>query len=363
MTLPDVPLSAPAKAPPPATARPALVLKSREFRKGREAGWQDLEAMIARAEKHGIKALGIDELQRLPLLYRAAISSLSVARAIALDRHLLLYLENLALRAFLCVYGPRLSLREEAAAFFAQHLPAAVRAARWHILIAALALLVGLVAGYLLVRGDEAWFAAIAPEWLTHGRGPESTRDTLLKDEIFAPWPGVELAFIYMANFLFSHNTLVGITAFCLGMAAGIPTLLLMAYQGLILGAFIALHANRDLTVDFLGWISIHGVTEMTAIVLCGAAGLVVAEKVLFPGRYSRIESVSLHGKQAARIAVGAVLMLLVAAILEGGFRQLVASTPWRFAIGFATGAIWLTYFMRGAGWRRAGRDDGEAGR
>ena len=123
---------------------------------------------------------------------------------------------------------------------------------------------------------------------------------------------------------LFSHNTLVGIMTFGLGMAAGVPTIMLSVYQGLPLGAFIALHYNRELTVDFLGWLAIHGVTELGALVLFAAGGLVIAEKILFPGRYSRIENLALHGRLAAQMAVGAVLMLFVAAILEGGFRQLV---------------------------------------
>jgi uncharacterized membrane protein SpoIIM required for sporulation len=347
------PLAEQADTTSPSANREAVILKSREFRKGREAGWQDLEGMIARIERHGIKGLALDELQRLPLLYRAAVSSLSVARAIALDRHLLLYLENLTLRAFLAVYGPRLSLRTVAAAFFAHDLPAAIRAARWHIAVAVLALMIGTIAGFLLVQADEAWFTAIAPASLAGGRGPESTRADLLNDEIFGPWPGVVRAFIYFANFIFSHNTVVGILIFSLGMAAGVPTLLLLAYQGLILGAFIALHANRDLTVDFLGWLSIHGATELAAIVLFGAAGLTIAERTLFPGRYSRVASLALQGREAARIAVGAVLMLLIAAIFEGGFRQLVASTPWRFAIGLATGTAWLLYFLRGVGAKR----------
>ena len=55
---------------------------------------------------------------------------------------------------------------------------------------------------------------------------------------------------------------------------------------------------------------------------------------MLFPGRYSRVENLALHGRQAALMAVGGVLMLFVAGILEGGFRQLVQSTPLRFAIG-----------------------------
>ena len=76
------------------------MLKSREFRKGREEGWRELEDMVRRVERRGVHSLSLDELQRLPILYRAALSSLSVARTIALDRNLLLYLENLALRAY-----------------------------------------------------------------------------------------------------------------------------------------------------------------------------------------------------------------------------------------------------------------------
>jgi len=322
-----------------------LTLKSSEFRKGREASWRELELMIGQVERRGVRALSLDELLRLPILYRAALSSLSVARTIALDRNLLLYLENLALRAFLVVYGPRASPFEGLRDFFARDLPAAVRGARWHILIAALCLLVGTVAGFMLTVQDEVWFSSFVPSGLAGGRGPASSRADLLNKEIFGPWPGAAEAFGVFANVLFSHNTLIGIMTFGLGMAAGVPTVMLSVYQGLPLGAMIAIHYNRDLTIDFLGWLSIHGVTELGALTLFAAGGLVIAEKMLFPGRYSRIENLALHGRLAAQVAVGAVLMLFVAAILEGGFRQLVASTPWRFVIGFGVGALWLAYF------------------
>jgi uncharacterized membrane protein SpoIIM required for sporulation len=341
--------------PPEKTAgRGELVLKSSEFRKGREASWRDLEVLIDRVERRGAGALSLEELQRLPILYRAALSSLSVARSIALDRNLLLYLENLALRAFLCVYGPRLDVRAGIGAFFARDLPAAVRAARWHILIAALAVIVGVAAGFLLAVQDESWVSTLVPSGLAGGRGASSTRADLYDKEIFGPWPGFAASFGVFANVLFSHNTAVGLLAFGLGLAAGVPSVMLMVYQGLTLGAFLALHYNRDLTVDFLGWISIHGVTELTAIVLFAAAGLLIADKLLFPGRYSRIESLALHGRQAGHIAVGAVIMLFIAAFLEGGCRQLVASTPWRFLIGFATAVFWVAYF----GFAGRGTDD-----
>jgi uncharacterized membrane protein SpoIIM required for sporulation len=329
----------------PTAGKSAIVLKSSEFRKGREAGWRELETLVAHVEKRGVRLLSLYELQRLPTLYRAALSSLSVARSIALDRNLLVYLENLALRAYLVVYGPRLSPREGLRNYFWFDLPAAVRAARWHILISALALLVGAIAGFALTVQDEAWYTSLMPGSMADGRGISSTRADLHDKELFAPARSAVESFGVFASFLFDHNTWVGIMTFGFGLAAGVPTLMLNVYQGLVLGAFVALHYDRGLLVDCLGWISIHGTTELGALILLAAGGLVIAEKVLFPGTYGRLDNLARHGRQAGQIAVGAVLMLFVAAILEGGFRQLVASTPWRFAIGGTIGLLWIAYF------------------
>jgi len=330
-----------------AGGKPEIVLKSNEFRKGREEGWRELERLVGQVERRGVRSLTLDELQQLPILYRAALSSLSVARTIALDRNLLLYLENLTLRAYLAVYGPRVSALAGLRTFFVHDLPAAVRAARWHILIVTVALLIGIAVGFVLTVQDEAWLTAFAPSDLAGGRGPSTTAVELRNKELFAPWPGAAESFGVFANVLFSHNTLVGLLSFGLGLGAGIPTLLLMIYQGLTLGAFLALHYDRGLTVDFLGWISIHGTSEIGALILLSAGGLVIADRMLFPGRYSRIENLALHGRQAALMGVGGVLMLFVAGILEGGFRQLVQSTPLRFAIGLTIGALWMIYYSR----------------
>jgi len=344
MTMPATALGDRSAADGP-SGRAELVLKSNEFRKGRETSWRELEALVGRVERRSIRALSLDELQRLPILYRAALSSLSVARTIVLDRNLLLYLETLSVRAFLAVYGPRANPITGLRAFFGQELPVAVRSARWHILIAALTLLLGAIVGFMLTVQDETWYNSFVPSGLSGGRGPSSTRADLLDKEIFAPWPGLVESFGIFAGVLFNHNTLIGILTFGLGMGIGIPTIMLTVYQGLPIGAFVALHYNRDLTVDFLGWLAIHGVTELGGLILFAAGGLVIAEKMLFPGRYSRLENLAMHGRLAGQMAVGAVIMLFAAAFLEGGCRQLVASTPLRFAIGFGVGALWLAYF------------------
>ncbi|QEL26455.1 stage II sporulation protein M [Bosea sp. F3-2] len=320
-------------------------MRSAEFRRSREVAWRTLDNLVSRVERKGLSRLSAEELRELPLLYRTAASSLSVARSIALDRNLILYLEGLVLRAFFVVYGPRTGIMEALAGFLKRGFPAAVRKAGWHILLATLAIAAGVIIGFMLVLPNENWFSVLVPETMAGGRGPASTAEQLRRTEIFAPWPGFVESFVVFASFLFRNNATVGIMTFGLGFFGGVPTLLLLGYQGVMLGAFFALHHNRGLLYDFIGWVSIHGVTEIGALILCGAGGLVIAEKVLFPGRYGRLDSLALAGKAAAGLAGGAVLMLFVAGIIEGGLRQLIASTPWRLAIGAATGLLWMAYF------------------
>lgn len=329
-------------------SRAPLVLRSAEFRRGRENSWRRLESLVERVEKQGIEKLEAEELQQLPLLYRTAASSLSVARATVLDRNLILYLENLALRGFFIIHGPRTRLADAMGEFLRRGLPRAVRACFWQIVISLVLLLAGIAGGFLLVKTNEDWFTTLAPASLTAGRGPNSTAEELLKQEIFAPWKGFTQSFVVMANFLFEHNSTLALTAFGLGILAGIPTALLLVYQGLVFGAFCALHDNRGLLVDFLGWVSIHGVTEFGAFILCSAGGFKIAGYLLFPGPHARLENLARHGGTAAALGGGAVLMLLVAGIIEGGLRQLVDDTTSRFVIGGFSGLLWTLYFLSG---------------
>ena len=336
----------------------AVALRSAEFRKGREQGWRRLDYMVSRVEQKGIAALAPEEVRLLPLLYRSAMSSLSVARGIALDRNLLLYLEDLALRAYLVVYGPRTGLIQNVRNFFLKGFPQAVREVRWHIFIIFAVLLAATIAGYVLVMSDMTYYSMFVPDGLTDWRSPGVTAEELREKELFAPWPGFVQTFIVFAQFLFTHNSVIGILAFCLGFALGVPTVILVGYNGLILGAFIALHADVGLTADCLGWLSIHGITELLALVLSGAAGLRVAELIVFPGQLPRLESLSRYGRRAAGVAVGAVALDFVAAILEGGFRQLINNTPGRFIFALMTALCWLYYFTRAGRERPDGFDD-----
>ncbi|MDR1650169.1 MAG: stage II sporulation protein M [Synergistaceae bacterium] len=325
--------------------RRPITLRSTAFRSAREQGWKRLDELADKAEKNGITSLSASESSELPSLYRAVVSSLSVARSIALDRSLLIYLENLTLRSYLIVYGPRAGMLQKFTEFFRRDFPRTVRELRRNLALAFTVMLAGTIAGYFLVMSDISYYDILIPPSLAGGRGPESTAEELIKDELFAPWSGFAESFMLFSSYLFQHNTRVGIFSFGLGFLFGVPTLLLMAYNGAVLGAFVALHARVGLTVDSIAWLSIHGVTEILAILLCAAAGLKIAETILFPGAKTRLESLASDGRRAAGAAAGTVALFLTAGILEGGFRQLISSTPGRFAFASVTAVIWTLYF------------------
>jgi uncharacterized membrane protein SpoIIM required for sporulation len=153
---------------------------------------------------------------------------------------------------------------------------------------------------------------------------------------------------ITFAAFLFSNNAGVAMLCFALGAIFGIPVVLLLLFNGLTLGAMCAVFAGQGLAVGFLGWLSIHGTTELLAIILCGGAGFYLGGGMISPGRQSRLAALADRGRTAAVVVMGAVAMLFVAAILEGLGRQLIQETWLRFAIGGIMLAFWLTYFARG---------------
>ncbi|MCC8108489.1 MAG: stage II sporulation protein M [Planctomycetes bacterium] len=233
---------------------------------------------------------------------------------------------------------------ERLAGFFQRGFPRAVREVRWHLLAATVALAAGIVAGYVLIGHDAAYYNLLMPSELAGDRGPDSSAESL-REAIFQDYPGFTQTFIVFANSLFRHNATVALMAFGLGFMFGLPTVFLLLYNGMIVGAIVRVHVDKGLGVDFVGWLSIHGVTELLAVLLASAAGLAVAQGILFPGRLPRLEGLAVKGRMAAGVAAGAVLMLFVAGIIEGGFRQLIANTPGRYAFAALTGALWLAYF------------------
>jgi len=327
-----------------APAHVAAALRSTQFRHEREATWRELETLIALVNKEGIRDLTAEQLARLPHLYRATLSSLSVARSISLDRALTDYLESLCSRAYFCVYGTRDPARSKVAEFVGWRLPAAVRAMKWQLLVSLVFLLLGTLTAFLMVRDDPEAYYTFVPKAYAQGRDPSASTEELravLYDQ--TDFSGTLTSF---AASLFHNNAGIGIAAFALGFVI-LPTVLLLFINGLILGAFAALYDSRGLSLDVWGWLLPHGVTELLAVVLCGAAGLTIGQAWVFPGEKRRLDNLRERGRSAAVVALGAVIMFFIAGLIEGIFRQTVTHLEIRWAVASGTAVFWIWYYAR----------------
>ncbi|MBB4097398.1 stage II sporulation protein M [Sphingomonas kyeonggiensis] len=316
---------------------------SARFREARTIDWLELDQRIREIERGRASGLSDEDLFELPVLYRAALSSLSVARETSLDADLVAYLEALCARAYFVLYGVQPPLRRRIASYFATGWPLALRSLARETVIAVLLMLLGAVATYCLVASDPSWYHSIVPADLAGGRGPQSSAAELRAG--LYDGGGKDGMLGVFATYLFTHNAQISLMCFALGFAFGVPTILLLVYNGCILGAFMAVFVSKGLGLPLAAWLSIHGTTEMFAIAIAGAAGLRIGMAVAFPGRLSRTAATAKAGRTAAFAMIGVVLMLAVAGLLEGVGRQIVTSDLIRVAIGGGALLLWLLYF------------------
>ncbi len=321
----------------------AAALRSDRFRQEREGDWKRLEAIVKRMEAGRMGKLSDQDVLDLPVLYRTVASSLSIARETSLDAATLAYLEALVQRAWFQVYGPRVGLWRWFRGFLGGGWSAAVRAIWLDVLIALALMIAGVAVGWLLVAGDPEWYHALVPGQFADTRVPGASRE-VLHGTLFGN-SGKDGMSIFAA-YLFSNNAQVSILAFALGFAFGVPSMLLLIHNMGSLGAMLWLFDGQGLLVDFIAWLSIHGTTELFAILLAGAAGLHIGRSMAFPGGRSVMHAAAEAGRRASTVMAGVVLMLVAAALLEGFARQLVDSTPGRFAVGGFMLVFWLVYFF-----------------
>ena len=319
----------------------APMVNATRFRAANEADWNRLEELVGRLEKRSMRSLDDDDLLALPVLYRTTLSSLSVARDTSLDRALIAYLEQLCTRAYFQIYGVPTPIKQQIGGFFATAWPGSVRALWRETLVCTFLTFAAALVAFLLVRSDPAWFFSIIPAGLAEGRDPSASVEAL-RSTLYDSPQGWLMTF---ATYLFTHNSQIAIFAFALGFAFAVPTILLILYNGLMLGAFFAVFAGKGLAPNLAGWLMIHGTTEIFAIIIAGAAGMRIGTAIAFPGRLSRMESAVRSGRIAATAMGGAVIMLAVAGLLEGIGRQTITNDVSRYLIGSLMLAGWLIYF------------------
>lgn len=243
-------------------------------------------------------------------LYIQITDDLSYARTFYSNRSVRVYLNNLAQDIFHKIFSRNRKKQSLLKDFWMEELPSIMYHHRTELLISFIVLLVSIAMGILSYQHDPTF----AKKMLGEGYMQMTAENIAKKDPmaVYKQSGPIEM-FIRIAL----NNLMVDIRTFFSGLIFSIGSVLVLLYNGLMLSAFQYYFIKRGLFWDSFLAVWLHGTLEISAMVICGAAGLVLGKGLVFPGTYSRTQAFFSSAQRATKIFFSVLPITFVAAIIE----------------------------------------------
>ena len=307
----------------------------------RKPTWDAYRALLADARKRGLRGFSERKVRSFGRLYRATTADLARARAYRAPAAVVLGLEKWAGAGHNLLYrAKRRRSVEPVARWLASGLPNAVRRNRRTAALAALLLFGPMAATYRAVRADPALARSIMPAEML-ARAENTVQGDIDAEYLDVPSGAMPM----LASGVMTNNLGVAFTVFASGILAGAGTVAALVLNGVFLGAAFGLYANQQVLGVILAFVSPHGVMELTAICLAGAAGLMLGSALLAPGRRTRRAALVERGGTALSVLAGSAALLVVAGVVEGFYSPSTLPAAAKFAFGAASAALLAVYF------------------
>jgi len=283
-----------------------------------------------------MRRLTRDELRETALLYRQAASDLSTLRQDSTARAYAEHLNQLLARAHNIIYSSRRKGFLKVLLFLRDDYPLLVQRLIGYVLLSFILLLAGASLGSVLTLAR--------PQFMRHLLGPAMV-ETIERHEMWThSIVGIEPV---ASSVIMTNNLSVCFVAFAGGVIFGLGPIYSMFFNGLLLGVIGVACQQHGMALDLWSFVAPHGSLELPSIILAGAAGLRLAHGVLFPGIYSRGDSIALAGAESARLVAGIIPLLVIAGTLEGFFSPSAAPVWLKFLVGGSLFTLLLVWLFR----------------
>ena len=329
-----------------------MIIDLPRFIAAERPSWTELDQMLEGMERDSFRRLTLEEAKRFHFLYQKVSADLGRIATFASEPELRRYLESLTARA----YGEIHETRERRSGFrpwhwFSVEFPRAFRRQSGAFMLSVIITVVGVVFGGFAVALDDEAKEAILPAMFSHHLGDPAKRvaeEERAKRDRFADRHST------FAGELMTNNIGVSIRAVAFGMTFGILTILLLFYNGVILGLVAVDYILAGQTVFLLGWLLPHGVIEIPSVLIAGQGGLVLGKALIGRGdRAALTERLRAVGGDVMTLIGGVAILLVWAGIVESFFSQYhepVVPYWIKIAFGCAEFAVlvWFLYGKRG---------------
>jgi uncharacterized membrane protein SpoIIM required for sporulation len=314
-------------------------MKQQDFEAAHAARWEQFGAWLEQSQASSARGDAAREVPfqptEVPARYRELCQHLALARDRQYSAELIERLSRLALAGHQRLYGAHGNAIARAGDFLVRGFPAAVRA-QMRFVAAACLLFFGplIVLTGALQRHPDFAYVIIAPEQVEafeemYGEAAEDLgrRRDAGDDAI-------------MFGYYIWNNVRIGFQTFAAGILFGLGAVFFLLFNGLHIGTVTGYLVYAGLATNFFSFTSGHSAFELSAIALCGAAGLRLGYGLVAPGRLRRADALRLAAREALPLVTGAACMLVLAAAIEAFWspRTMVAA-PVKYAVG---GVLWL---------------------
>jgi uncharacterized membrane protein SpoIIM required for sporulation len=273
------------------------------FLKQNAEKWKQFEALL--------QAPGTADPDRLAALFIQVTDDLSYAKTFYPGSQTTRYLNGLAAEVHQAIYRNKKEERGRLRRFWAVELPLEVRRSHRELFTALVIFLVAFGIGALSAANDGGFVRLIMGDAYVN-----MTLQNIDRGDPLAVYKQASEVDMFLGITL--NNVRVSFLAFSLGLLCSLGTGFVLFQNGVMVGAFHYFFYNEALLSKFLLVVYIHGTLELSAIVIAGGAGLVMGNSILFPGTYTRVQSLVRGARRGLKVVVGLVPIFITAGFLEG---------------------------------------------
>lgn len=276
--------------------------------------WDAYGRMLGEA-RGGLAAMGEARVSRFAGMYREVAADLARARTYGGSPELLFMLERAVGAGHNLLYRAPARRWIGVRRWIMGGFPALVRL-RWRpIALAAVLLYLPAVLTFAAVRNNPGLGRTmIGPAMMERAEQAEA-RQAQGKAYVSADDAGGSPL---MSSMLMTNNIQVTFGVYAGGLLAGVGTVVMLVFNGILLGAVTGVFANYDANLHLWSFLLGHGVIELTAVCIAGGAGLWLGSAILLPGRRTRGEVLVRRGRESVSLIGGTAVMLVLAGIIEG---------------------------------------------
>lgn len=306
-------------------------MRETQFIKQNKQKWKDFEKVLKQKEK---------DPDQLSELFVQITDDLAYARTYYPNRSVRYYLNNIAQKIFYNVYKNRRISWKGFLLFWKEELPSILYQSRLQLLFSFLAFCVAILIGVVSSVNDEAFYNVILGESYVR-----MTVENIESGDPMAVYKGMNETEMFLG--ITFNNIRVAFVTFLFGLLAGIGSVFVLFYNGIMVGSFQYFFYEQGLFQESFLTIWMHGALEIPAIIIAGAAGIVMGSGLAFPGTYSRLQAFQISSGRGLKILLGTTPIIIVAGFIEGFItRHTEAPDGLRLVVILGSLAFILLYFV-----------------